>query len=314
MTAGMPQTCLGTRARALLVLALALAASLGTQFGAPLGTPLGATSAAAAPVERPAARAPLSSYAGVPAHWSPRRTYHRDLVVRRAGAVVQDVRVYGDILVEAPRVTLRRVDVVGGRIDNNWSTDCMNGLRILRSTVRRAPGQRTSDQDLPAIGTGGYTARRVAVRGVAEGFRVGGRSAGCRHTTIVDSYARVVAPTDCGDWHGDALQGYDGPALTVRRVALALVERRGCYGTAPFFYPADQGNTSVSVRGLRVRGGGYPFRLGTPGQVRGLRIVRGSWGYGPYDVACRKLALWRAEVVGAHRKARAIACRTQGGS
>src|SRR6185436_11887451 len=139
-------------------------------------------------------------------------------------------------------------------------------------------------------------AKDVKILGHPEGFRVGGKDE-CGPVKIVNSFAKVVSPDDCGDWHGDALQGYDGAALTVRNSVLKLDERDGCGGTAPFFYPSDQGNTSVSIDGLVVEGGGYPFRLGEPGVVRDLRIVRGSWYYGPINVACSKLSEWDASIV-----------------
>src|SRR6476661_732035 len=100
----MHQSSLGPRPRALVALLGALMTLLA---GVALTA---APPASAAPAPRTAARAPLSSYAGVPARWTPAHTYHRDLVVRRAGTVVHDARVYGDIIVEAPNVTLRRVD------------------------------------------------------------------------------------------------------------------------------------------------------------------------------------------------------------
>src|SRR4051812_45071729 len=121
---------------------------------------------------------PTERSAGVPHGWKPRRTVHGTLEVNRAGAVVTDVRVVdGSIVVNAPGVTLRRVEVVGGTIQNFAGGGCNNDLRIVRSTVRR--GAVTTDHDEPAIGTGGYTARRTAILDVAEGFRVGGRYDGC---------------------------------------------------------------------------------------------------------------------------------------
>ncbi len=87
-----------------------------------------------------------------------------------------------------------------------------------------------------------------------------------------------------------------GGALTVRNSVLKMVERDGCGGTAPFFYPADQGNTSVSIDGLLVSGGGYSFRLGMPGTVRGLHIEQGEFFYGPIDVQCSVLSSWDADI------------------
>ena len=44
-------------------------------------------------------------------------------------------------------------------------------------------------------------------------------------------------------------------------------------------------------------GGGFPFRLGVPGSVSGLKIVDDSWGYGPIDVNCSALTRWDAAIV-----------------
>ena len=55
----------------------------------------------------------------------------------------------------------------------------------------------------------------------------------------------------------------------------------GCGGTAPFFVPDSQGNTSANVNRLLVKGGGYSFRLGVPGSVYGLRIVDEDVGLRP---------------------------------
>jgi hypothetical protein len=244
---------------------------------------------------RPRPAFPTASTTGVPANWTPTRTVTGDVTIDTPGEVVEDLRVTdGSIIVAAPDVTLRRVEVLGGTIGNWVGPTCSEGLRIERSTVARAPGQPTSGAD-SAISTGGYTAVRVKIDGLPEGFRVGGQPEGCGPVVIRGSYVKVTAPDICGDWHGDGLQGWEGPALTVRNTRMILEERDDCGGTAPFFYP-DQGNTSVDIDGLLVQGGGYPFRLGTPGVVRDLKIVTGFY-YGPIDVKCSLLEEWDAEIV-----------------
>lgn len=261
--------------------------------------PAVAAQAAPAPAE-PSAPRTQSWFAtpdntGTPQGWKPRRTVEGDLVVRRAGARVRDVRVLGNLIVAAPDVTLHRVEVVGGSIDNWSGSTCHPGLVLRRTTVRTAEGQVTSGDD-PAVTAGGYRAIRTKIDGLPEGFRVGGADE-CGPVTIRRSYARVVAPTVCGDWHGDALQGYDGARLVIRESRFDLVERPDCGGTAPFFYPSEQGNSAVDIDGLVVSGGGYSFRLGTPGSVRGLMVVRGSYHYGPLEVACSRLSAWEATSV-----------------
>lgn len=246
--------------------------------------------------------------AGVPRDWSPRKTLQHDKTVRREGAVVRDLRIEGDLRIEAKNVTVLRVDIVGGSI-HNWVGECATGLKVRRTTIRNAPGQDTSGAE-PALQTGGYTAQRVLIDGLPEGFRVGAKDE-CGRVVIKRSYARVTSPTNCEDWHGDSLQGYYGAHVKVRDSRLDLVELGDCGGTAPFFYPADQGNTSVDIDGLIVKGGGIPFRLGMPGDVRRLKIVKDSWFYDPIDVECSVVDEWSAQIVTLNKKGQPRKVRNQ---
>jgi hypothetical protein len=244
-------------------------------------------------------RFPTADTAGVPAGWQPKQTHQGTLTISTPGAVVEDVRVVGGgIEVAADNVTLRRVEVVGGWI-GNWPDvgSCTKGLLMQQVSVVAAPGQDTSDLGA-AISTGGYTADRVKIDGLPEGFRVGGQPQGCGPVTIADSYVRIVAPESCAglDWHGDGLQGWEGDRLTLRDTTIVFQDRQDCMGTAPFFYP-DQGNASVDIDGLLLQGGGYSFRLGTPGSVRNLAVVQDSWWFGPLDVKCDLLDAWDAHLV-----------------
>jgi hypothetical protein len=215
--------------------------------------------------------------------------------IKAAGTVLEDVRVTGTIFVEAQNVTLRRVEGVGARVNNYAGSSCSSGLVIEDSAFRR--GNLGSDSTgTPVIGAGGYTARNVLIDGAPEGMRVGGKPA-CGPVDVENSFIRVERPDVCGDWHGDGIQGYGGAKLTVRNSVIQF-EEDGCGGTAPFFYPADQGNTSVDVDRLIVSGGGYPFRLGMPGSVTNLGVVDNSWGYGPLAVdSCSSLMRWQANIV-----------------
>ncbi len=236
---------------------------------------------------------------GVPPGWVPARSVTGDVRVSIAGTILQDVRISGgDLLILAANVTVRRVEILGGRIDNFVGDRCQGGLLIEDTSLLIGPDEITTASTPPAVQAAGYTARRVKIDGRPEGFRVGGSaSADCGPTLIEDSFARVVSPARCGDWHGDGIQGYGAPMLEVRNVTLELIEADQCGGTAPFFYPADQGNTSVVIDRLLVVGGGYPFRLGTAGSVTGLKIVDQAWSYGPIDVDCSLLSGWDAQIV-----------------
>jgi hypothetical protein len=249
-----------------------------------------------APGTPPPAEFPTPQTAGLPAGWSPAQVFN-DFRVDAPGAVVQDIQVNGDLTVAAPNVTLRRVNVRGGTI-NNWPGGgrCQNGLVIEDSTIEA--GSSPDRTDYPAIQHGGYTARRVKIWNRGEGFRIGGKSAsGCGPVTISDSFVKILSG-DCGA-HSDGLQGYDGNALTITNTTIDFNregQNAGC-GTSPFFYTDGQGNTSAAVDRLLVMGGGISFRLRMPGSVRGLKIVDDSWAYSPTQATCSVITPWDAELV-----------------
>jgi hypothetical protein len=239
---------------------------------------------------------PNQQTAGTPPGWTPDTTSSSNITVTTPGAVIQDVLLTNgaDITVEAPNVTIRRVELQGGYIDND-TTSCANGLLIEDTTLAPGAGQNEAGQE-GAVRYGGYTARRVELAGRPEGFRVS--SAGdCGPVTIEDSFVKIVPPSPCGDWHGDGIQSYGGDAVTVRNTTIDM-RTSGCTGTAPFFRPSGQGNQgTATIDRLLVMGQGYSFRLGTPGTVNGLRIVDGSWIFGPVDVDCAQVSQWDAKLV-----------------
>jgi hypothetical protein len=240
---------------------------------------------------------PTPSTVGVPAGWVPKQTRASTLVVTDPGAVIEDVLLENaDLVVDAPNVTIRRVKLQGGLIQNRPGATCRNGMLIEDSTIEPPPGKRYSEESEGVVGYGGYTARRVKIWRREEGFRVGGRSAGCGPVRIEDSYAKIVVPPGCpGDPHADGIQGFDGPPLTVVNTTIDFTE--AACGTAPFFVPDSQGNTTAHIDGLLVMGGGATFRDGVPGSVKGLQIVDKSWSYFPVDVKCSLLSGWDARIV-----------------
>jgi hypothetical protein len=238
---------------------------------------------------------PNPSTTGVPAGWTPAQTRTTELKITQPGAVVQDILLQNaNIVVAAPNVTIRRVKMQGGWINNNQGSTCSNGLTIEDTTIEPAPGQDSTTESEGVISYGGYTARRVKIWRRSEGFRVSGKP-DCGAVRIEDSFAKIVIPSGRCDLHADGIQGYYGNSLSVKNTTIDFNEAR-C-GTAPFFIPKDQGNTDATVDGLLVMGGGYPFRQGVPGSVRGLRIVDKSWGYGPINVLCSALSSWEASIV-----------------
>ena len=288
----------------------------------PAGAPdvAGGPGAPVAPAVPPAALAPRGfpnpATAGVPAGWTPAQTRTTDLHLTQPGAVVQDVLLVGaDIIVEAPNVTIRRTKLQGGRISNFNGSPCRSGMVIEDTTLEPPPGASSIVENEGAVDVGGYTARRVKIWRRAEGFRAG---ADCGQIRIEDSFAKIVIPSGRCDLHSDGIQGYGGPWTTVVNTTIDFKEA-GC-GTAPFFFPRNQGNTGVTVDRLLLTGGGYPFRLGVGGTVSGLKIVDDSWGYGPINVRCSLVTAWDAAIVKitddyqVSRTVRSQPCNTEDGS
>jgi hypothetical protein len=237
---------------------------------------------------------PNPNSTGTPAGWSPTTTRSTDLTVTTPGAVIEDLRLTdgADLNIAANNVTVRRVELQGGIIENVYNGTCHNGLLLEDVTIGLRAGATQDVGDHYALGTGGYTARRLEMNGRSDGLRVGGDSDGCGPVVVEDSFIQVTCAND--SWHTDGIQAYGGDALTVRN---ATIDFRGGCGTSPFFYP-NQGNTRADVdRLLLVGNAGYMFRLGRPGTVRDLRIENNSWAYGPIDNACELITSWQANII-----------------
>lgn len=252
------------------------------------GTPTPTTATPTPTPTPPAGGFPTRTSVGVPAGWTPAQTVSGNLTAATAGQVIQDVRVVGSIIVKAPNVTVRRVEVVGGGVN---TSGCPNGLVIEDTSFTGTP---TNIE--PAVQFGGYTARRVLIDGHHEGFRVSSMESGCGPVLIEDSYARIVSPPDCSAWHGDGLQGYHGNDLTIRNTVLIMPSGQACSGTAPFFFPNDNYDSTATVEGLVVSGSGFSFRLNTPGTVRDMHVIEGGYHYGPTSVTCSLVTSWQASV------------------
>jgi hypothetical protein len=237
---------------------------------------------------------------GVPAGWAPRQTRGTDLTITRPGAVVQDVRFTNgaSIVVKADNVTIRRVDLQGGTITNQYGdapTGCGHDLLVEDTSFEQVPG-RFEPSDFPVLGEGSYTARRIEVDGRGEGPRF----SDCGPVTLEDSFILIhgadPGTAACEAVHSDGVQAVHGVGGTVRNNT--IVFETAC-GTSPWFVTDHDANTGVyHIDRLLVAGAGYSFRQGLPGSVTRLRIVNDSWVYGPLgDMVCSALSRWEAKLV-----------------
>ena len=267
----------------------------------PPTTPPAASAAEPAPsTPPPPGGFPNPASTGVPAGWTPAQTQSTDMVIRTPGAVVEDIRFTdgASISVYADDVTIRRVEMLGGVINNQYGdapANCGHNMVIENVTFKQQPGQFVPS-DVPVIGEGSYTARGIEVDGRGEGPRL----SDCGPVTLENSFMRIHGADEgtpaCDQVHSDGVQAVAGVGATARNNT--IIFETSC-GTSPWFVVNPSVNTGTyTVDRLLVSGGGYSFRQEVTGSVTGLRIVDGAWVYGPLDeMDCSSLSNWEAKLV-----------------
>jgi len=243
---------------------------------------------------------PNPASTGVPSGWEPAQTVSTDMEIRTPGTVVEDIRFTdgAKLLVYANDVTVRRVEMLGGVIMNQYGdapANCGHDMVVENVTFKQQPGQFAPD-DYPVIGEGSYTARAIEVDGRGEGPRL----SDCGPVTLENSFIRIHGADEgtaaCDAVHSDGVQAVYGVGATARNNT--IIFETPC-GTAPWFVVDPAVNTGTyTVDRLLVSGGGYSFRHEVAGSVTGLRIVDRAWVYGPMDtVNCSSLSSWEAKLV-----------------
>jgi hypothetical protein len=238
---------------------------------------------------------PTESTTGTPPGWQPTEILSSDLTVTAPGTVIQDVRmVRGNIWVRAANVTIRRVDMQGGRINNSC---CINqpydgqyagtsapGMLVEDVTFSNPPGVTHTPDVYYRLGDSNYTARRVKILDQLEGFRTGAKDwPGAGEVVIEDSYVRLDTTTivnvGCGG-HPDGVQGYVGAHATIRHNTIDLYSTGGsCENGAVFIADSSAGadviNNLLLGGAFTLRAHDGPFRL-----IDNV-IANNTWQYGP---------------------------------
>ena len=201
-----------------------------------------------------------------------------------------------DIGVGAPNVTLRRVELQGGVINNDIGA-CGNGLKIEDSTILPAPGQDYGNDSEGVISYGGYTADGVKIWHRSEGFRaVVQRRLRPNHGQEL-LCARHPPAARAGTGTATACRATTADAITVRNVTLEL-DIAGCGGTAPVLRPLGPGQHQRRRRSPAGQG----RRLSVPprGPGNGDRAEDRQWLVGVRPgrrPLLGQLSDWEAEIV-----------------
>jgi hypothetical protein len=243
---------------------------------------------------------PTASCTGVPAGWTPRKTVSGTLTITKAGTTIENYLVKGSIVVKAKNVTIRKTRVYGG-VENFVGDNIYGPLFMENVEAVNPPGQEFTTNGEHAVGTANYTCRRCKIVNRIEGFRAGANSfSGAGPIRIEDSFVQLAVPPglcESEDPHGDGIQGYGSPRVTIRHNTIDQT-RDNC-PTAPIFIPDGQGNSGGAVDDNLLAGGGYTLRLGggTFSSVSGNKIVEGTPGYGPVEVSCDKIDRWEGNAI-----------------
>lgn len=245
-----------------------LATALATALAAALlvATPAGAATATSTPVLAAAAQSAATERARVPRGFPRARTTgaRGDLrtigsrTITRNGAVLKNVRVLGQLTIEARNVRIHNVRVETGASYGIlvWAPRA----RITRTTVVGTPGRTLAG--IAAYERGTVRAKRVNVSRVEDGVRLADDS------SLVHSYVHHLAGSSSSHYDGVTADGY-------RRWVIrhnTILNRHGQTGAVWVADSRYGGSAGLLARNF-LAGGGYTVYAGT-GVGNGVRVRR----------------------------------------
>jgi hypothetical protein len=191
------------------------------------------------------------------------------VTVTTNGAVIENLDIKGQIIINANNVTVRNVRVTS------------NGEKYLITIATGRSGIVIEDAELNGrritthgIVGGGYTARRVNMYAVGDGFRAGS------NTLIEDSWVHDLGHDGAHEAspHFDAVQSIGGTNITIRNNRLEGPWRGQTSAILMMPYTGLLGD--VLIENNKLSGGTFTLFVLLPGE--------GTWGGGasaPYDPA-----------------------------
>lgn len=164
------------------------------------------------------------------------------ITVNTNGAIIQNLNITGQIVINANNVTIRRVRITSGDyypIDYSGHT----GLTVEDSEILG-----TSSSVTAGLSFSDYTAKRVIVTGCADGFKAN------ENVLIEDCYVYGLAVGQ--DTHNDGVQTTGGSNVTVRHSTFKLGDDTGV--SAVFQFGNEWGtNTNWRIENCLIDGGGW---------------------------------------------------------
>jgi hypothetical protein len=188
--------------------------------------------------------------------------------VTTPGAIIDGVRISGDLVIAADNVVVRNSEI-GGRVDD---TGGAHGLRLLDSTI----GSASSCVSGWAVAGSSYTAQGVSIRGHDNAYWMTGDS-----VAISDSYAKICLPT--GQSSAAGIRANCSAACSGLSFIHNTVDGMGTGATA--VYLTEPLLSTVTVTDNLFAGGDYTieatWRSGPAWSFKDNRLVDATWEYGP---------------------------------
>lgn len=192
-----------------------------------------------------------------------------DITVTQNGAIVEAKNITGSITVNANNVTIRKSRITSGdyypiRYDDEYTGLVVEDTEIIGTTSSVTAGISFED----------YTARRVHVRGAADGLKANS------NVMIEDSYIHDLRVTN--DSHNDGIQSTGGANVTIRHNTCKLSTTNGA-NTCLQMGNEWAINSGWLITNNLLDGGGWIINAGNKDinmTYTNNRFTRNS-GYGP---------------------------------
>lgn len=192
------------------------------------------------------------------------------LVVSTAGAVVDALDIYGDLVIKAPNVTVRRTIVRGTRT----SSALLNAATPSATNLLVEDSQLVAAFPTPSVNgvTGGnYTMRRVEVSGTVDGFGIHLPNVRIESSWVHDTTWFAVSPYHSDGSHNDAVQVHGGS--NIRIVGNTLEEANN----AAIMMTQDYSRTfDVDIVGNWMNHGGCTVNIHDKGSVMADIVATGN--------------------------------------
>lgn len=240
--------------------------------------------AGAPPVAQTPAATPGTSNTGRP-RGTNLAVHQGDLVITKAGTVIDGWDVRGRILVKADNVTVRHSVIRGGAaltvhgalIESWWG---FKNLTVTDSTLRAS----SPSVNVDGISGANYTAARLDVYDVVDQVKVIGSNVTVRDSWLHDSFHSTNDPNQAdGKTHDDNVQIEGGSNIVLEGNLLT-----GAHNAGIMLTQNKSVTSNVRVQGNWISDGACQINVDQKGKaaIQGTSILENRFGPGSYGATC----------------------------